>query len=169
LNDGEINKNQTEDTGSMKISDSDQILKNLYPEANSKAIPSTGKEFGAILKETVEKTSVAESESHQTTLLNPLSPTRLPAPEFQDRNITIERTEKMIDLLDQYCQMLADPKTTLKEIEPIIKELGLQKEKMTIVLDSLNDNEGLKDILNQTLVTASVEISKFYRGDYVAV
>ena len=35
-------------------------------------------------------------------------------------------------------------------------------------LDSLTDDGELKDILNQTLVTASLEISKFYRGDYIS-
>ena len=42
------------------------------------------------------------------------------------------------------------------------------KETLEPVLDSLPDDEKLKDIVNQTLVTASLEITKFYRGDYIA-
>ena len=42
-----------------------------------------------------------------------------------------------------------------------------EKERMATAMDSLQDGGGLKSILNQTLVTASLEITKFYRGDYV--
>jgi len=34
-------------------------------------------------------------------------------------------------------------------------------------LESLPDGDKLKDILNQALVTSTVEIIKFNRGDYV--
>jgi hypothetical protein len=35
------------------------------------------------------------------------------------------------------------------------------------VLGSLPEGDGLKDILNQALVTAEVEIIRFRRGDYL--
>ena len=151
----------------MKIYNNDQILKNLYPEANRKAMPPADKEFGTILKETVENTPKAKPGPLKTNFVNPLSGVQLIPSSSPDKKVTVERIEKMIDLLDQYRQMLADPLTSLKKIDPIIKELGQEKEKMAPVLDSLNDDEGLKNILNQTLVTASLEVTKFYRGDYI--
>jgi hypothetical protein len=42
------------------------------------------------------------------------------------------------------------------------------KDTLAPVLDSLPDDEKLKDIANETLVTASLEVTKFYRGDYIA-
>jgi hypothetical protein len=152
----------------MKIYNNDQILKNLYPETTDKTMPTSGKEFGAVLKETVEDTKKAEPATQQMKLLNPLSGVHLNPRLVQDKAITIERIEKMIDLLDQYRQMLADPKVSLRKMDPVVMEMAREKEKMATALDSLQDGEELKNILNQTLVTASLEISKFYRGDYIA-
>jgi hypothetical protein len=152
----------------MKIYSNDQILKNLYPETNNKTRPNAGKEFGAVLKETVENTKKAEPATQQMKLLNPLSGVHLTPRSVQDKTVTIERIEKMIDLLDQYRQMLADPKISLKNMDPVVMEMAREKEKMATALDSMQDGEELKNILNQTLVTATLEISKFYRGDYIA-
>ena len=80
----------------------------------------------------------------------------------------MDRVENLIDLLDHYRQMLSDPSNSLKKIDPIIKEIDQQKEKLAPALDSLPDGEELKDIVNQTLVIASLETTKFYRGDYIA-
>ena len=152
----------------MKIYSNDQIVKSLYPETNNKTMPTDGKEFGAVLKETVENTKKTESATQQMKFLNPLSGVHLTPRPIQDKAITIERIEKMIDLLDQYRQMLADPKVSLKNMDPVVMEMAGEKEKMATALDSMQDGEELKNILNPTLVTASLEITIFYRGDYIA-
>ena len=86
----------------------------------------------------------------------------------RDKQVALDRVENFIGLLDQYHQKLADPRINLKNIDPIIREINQEKENLTPVLDSLPDGEELKNIINQALVTATLEISKFYRGDYSA-
>ena len=153
----------------MKIDSNDQVLKNLYPETNNKVPPSGGKEFGAILKETVGNATRAESAAQHTKFINPLLGVhRIPSPA-QEKEMTVERIENMIDMLDQYRKMLADPQVSLKDMDPVVTEIAKEKEKMAVALDSMPDDEGLKDVLNRTLVTASLEINKFYRGDYIPV
>ena len=83
-----------------------------------------------------------------------------------DKKFALDRIEDFIGLLDQYHKKLSDPRVSLKNIDPIIREIDLAKENLTPVLDSLPEGEKLKNILNQALVTASLEVSKFYRGDY---
>jgi hypothetical protein len=85
-----------------------------------------------------------------------------------DKQFALDRIENLIGLLDQYRHKLADPGITLKNIDPIIKEIDQETENLAPVLDSLPEDEDLKNIVNQTLVTASLEVSKFYRGDYIA-
>ncbi|MEJ2164372.1 MAG: hypothetical protein P8X90_02505 [Desulfobacterales bacterium] len=152
----------------MKIDDYQQIFKNLYPEHKTNSEPATVGKFGDILKETIGNKKQEAAGTRSAAFVNPPAGIQ-PAPTFEmDRQITIERVESLIDLLDQYRQKLSDPRLTLKKIDPIIKEIDKQKENLAPVLDSLPDDEKLKDIVNQTLVTASLEITKFYRGDYVA-
>jgi len=43
-----------------------------------------------------------------------------------------------------------------------------EMENLAPVLDSLPADDKLSNILNETLVNVSLEISKFYRGDYIS-
>ena len=149
----------------MKIQDYDPI-KNLYPETKTNQHPADGKEFGAILKESVENANSEVAGHRQTNFINPLNGIQPTASSEMDKKFALDRIEDFIGLLDQYHKKLSDPRVSLKNIDPIIREIDLAKENLTPVLDSLPEGEKLKNILNQALVTASLEVSKFYRGDY---
>jgi hypothetical protein len=56
---------------------------------------------------------------------------------------------------------------TLRSIEPVMKMIDKEKEQLSSVLDSLTEEDGLKDIVNRTLITASLEVMKYNRGDYI--
>lgn len=152
----------------MKIDDNHQILKNLYPGNKSDPQPALGDKFGDILKETMGTGKQKVVGPRPTTFVNSLAGIQPTATFDSDRHVALDRVENLIDLLDQYRQKLSDPRITLKTIDPIIREIDQQKEKLAPLLDSLPDGEKLKDIVNKTLVTASLEITKFYRGDYIA-
>ena len=152
----------------MKIQNNDQILKNLYPETKSTRQPTADKEFGAILKESVENGKNEITGTRQTTFMHPLNGVQMSASSSFDKQFALERIENLIGLLDQYRHKLEDPGITLKNIDPIIQEIDQEKENLAPTLDSLPEDDELKKLLNQTLVTASLEVTKFYRGDYIA-
>ena len=152
----------------MKILNNEHALKTFQHESKAKAQPSAGKEFGAILRETAEKTTPAASAPLQSTFINPLPGLQPTSSSPTDHQFTANSIEDMINLLDGYREKLADPRTTLKQIDPVIRKMTQEMENLAPVLDSLPAGEGLRKILNQTLVTASLEISKFYRGDYIS-
>jgi hypothetical protein len=151
----------------MKIPNYDP-LKNLYPENKTNQQPAVGKEFGTILKETVENAKTEVTGQRPPTVINSLNGIQTPAFSVMDQQFAFDRIENFIGLLDQYHQKLSDPRINLKNIDPIIRKIDQEKENLTPVLDSLPEGEELKNILNRALVTASLEISKFYRGDYIA-
>ena len=152
----------------MKIDNPEPIVKNLCPEQKTAPRPPAGQEFGTILKESVENVKKENPGPRQTAFINPLSGVQMKTPSQSDRQFALERVENLIGLLDQYQRKLADPGITLKNIDPIIMKIDQETENLTPVLDSLPEDEGLKNIINQALVTASLEVSKFYRGDYIA-
>ena len=152
----------------MKIDSPDPIVKNLCPDTKTAARPPAGQEFGTILKESVENVKKEDLRPRQTAFINPLSGMQMKTPSESDRQFALERVENLIGLLDEYQRKLADPGITLKNIDPIIMKIDQETENLTPVLDSLPEDEGLKNIINQALVTASLEVSKFYRGDYLA-
>jgi len=154
----------------MKVTGNNEILPSVLPDKQSKSTQSPAESFDAILKEKIE-TSPKPASSPTTAFLNPIPPIQnlsishpLSPP---DREITSGRVENLFDLLDDYRQKLADPQVTLKEIDALIGRISGEKENLTATLSSMEKGEQLQDILNQTLVTASLEVMKFRRGDYL--
>ena len=152
----------------MKIQNNQQVLKTLQYESKTKAQPPAGKEFGTILKETLKNSTTAGLAPLQTTFINPLPGLQPASSSLSNHQFSVSSIEDMINLLDRYREKLADPRITMKQIDPDIREMTREIENLAPVLDSLPADEGLRNILNQTLVTVSLEISKFYRGDYIS-
>jgi hypothetical protein len=151
----------------MKIDNNDPIMKSLYPQETAKSRPGEEKEFGRILKETVENTQKPGAGPRQTAFINPLASVWRTAQGSPDPEFAIDRIENMINLLDQYRHKLADPQMNLKQIDPIINEIARENDGLASLADSLPAAAELKNILDRTMVTASLEITKFYRGDYL--
>ena len=152
----------------MKILNNEHVSKIFQYESNSKAQPPADKEFGAILKETVKNTTTAVLAPLQSTYINPLAGLQPVSSSSSAHRFTANSVEDMINLLDRYREKLADARATMKQIDPVIREMTREMETLTPVLDSLSADDGLNTILNETLVTVSLEISKFYRGDYIS-
>jgi hypothetical protein len=152
----------------MKILNNEQVLKNLPRESSSNAQPPSGRKFDAILKDTVNSAATKSSAPLQTTVVNPmpgLQPITL-APS--DHLYAADSIEDIINLLDRYREKLADPRVTMKQLDPDIKEMTRGMENLAHMLESHPDDRGLRNILNRTMVAISLEISKFYRGDYIS-
>ena len=152
----------------MKILNNEQVLKTFQHESRAKAQPPAGKEFDAILKETVKNSTTAGLAPSQTTFINPLPALQPASSSLSDHQLAANSIEDMLNLLDGYREKLANPRITMKQIDPVIREMTREIENLAPVLDLLPADEGLRNILNQTLVTVSLEISKFYRGDYIS-
>lgn len=151
----------------MKINANHQILKHFNPDTQTRTQSSRDESFGNILKEHVDASTKEVAGTQQIAFINPLNGVKMNISTRFDPHDAVDRTENLIDLLDQYRRKLADPSANLKQIDPIIREIGQEAEILTPVLETLSEKEGLKRILNETLVTASTEVTKFYRGDYI--
>ena len=151
----------------MKIYGDNGILKESAlqkPQQNEKT-PDVN--FKNILKESVENSTENPSKIQPSTLIDPVSAIRFNPLSTQDKNITVERIDNLLNLLDNYRQQLSDPHVTLRTLEPVINSIAKEKDQLSGLLDSLPNKDGLKHILNQTLITASLEVIKFNRGDYI--
>ena len=152
----------------MKILNTEQVLKSFQRESKNNVQPLARKKFDAILKDTMKNTETASTDTLQTTFINP-TPVLHPAPIVpSDQIYAADSIEDMINILDGYREKLADPRITMKQLDPDIKEMTRGMENLAHVLESHPVDEGLRNILNQTMVTISLEIGKFYRGDYIS-
>jgi hypothetical protein len=163
-----LKQGKIEENSAMKIDNHDQIVKTLKPEETTRSQPAGDREFGKILNETIEETPRSDAGHRQTVFVNPFTGVRLSPQESPDPNFTIGRIESMIDLLESYRQELADPQVNLKQMDAIIQNISRENDSLASLADSMPDDE-IKHILNHTMVTASLEVTKFYRGDYLPV
>ncbi len=152
----------------MKISGNNPIFHGLQNQSSIKSAQPAGQEFGRILQQTLDNSQVPQPTTMGAIFVNPLAGIQTVNASMPNRQSVVSGTEDMINLLDRYREQLADPRVPLKEIDPVIQEISREMENLTPVLESLPDGDGLKTILNRALVTASMEISKFYRGDYIS-
>jgi hypothetical protein len=79
----------------------------------------------------------------------------------------IERVSAVLGLLERYQEQLADNRSTLREMMPVVEALegGLQGLGQLRTQPSLSPD--LARIADEVAVTAQVELVKFHRGDYV--
>ena len=80
----------------------------------------------------------------------------------------LKRSERVLDLLDEYASGLNDTNKTLKDIEPLVASI---KEEADCIerenRDKLQHDKELERFIKELSVTANVAIFKFHRGDYI--
>jgi hypothetical protein len=152
----------------MKISSNNEVISNISPDKRRPDGQAANADFKNILKESVAKSAPQATQPQSTSLLNALSAIRFNAESPHDKASAIRRVDSFIGLLDDYRRQLADPAVSLRSIEPVIKTIVKEKEQLSTLMDSLPDGDGLKDIVNRTLITASLEVIKYTRGDYIS-
>ena len=153
----------------MKIDPNPEILRMQHPEKTSGADKPVGKdEFSAMLEEAINnEPSSAVKGSKKPPIISSVAQFQFNTPFTVQNDPFVERTEKFLDILEEYRNKLLDPRATLRDIHPLIKRMETEKENLTPVLHSLPTGDGLKEILNDALITSSLEVIKFKRGDYL--
>ena len=148
----------------MKINGFDQGFTRVHADQSARpAVPGSGG-FGDILK---EKLAPARGAADSGIGMGLVAPTQLQSVAEVPANRLDGRVERYLDLLDDYRRQLADPRVSLKGLDAMVREMEAGKDTLAPALGSLPEGDGIKDILNRTLVTASLEIIKFRRGDYL--
>ena len=154
----------------MKINDLHHI-QSKQPGLKSRSDTTDSKtDFNTILKDTVAKTDGTGSAAKTQAVVHPfatvpINPVSLPTTE--QTAPLVDRIDRLVDLLDEYRQKLGDPGTTLKSIQPLMDDIAATKDRLVPEISGLEDENPLKEVLNRSLVTATTEIMRFNRGDYV--
>jgi hypothetical protein len=151
----------------MKITRNEEILRSILPNRAEKGDKQVGTPFKTFLQESMGQGDVSNSvlqEPAQPPEFSPISISRGFTPVMCE---PLERTEGFLGLIETYRDKLADPRIPLRDIQAIVREMELEVSALAPVLESIPDDDALKDILRQALTASTVEVVKFNRGDYV--
>ncbi len=132
--------------------------------------PKTGNKdaFTSALNRALDKTQPSEIQKDQPQGLGEITSVRtIQIPTQSD--LVSGSTEKLLELLDTLSAQLQDPGVSLKHMAPVLETIHNRADQLVKETRSLgSDHAGLRDIANQTAVTAQTEYIKFQRGDYLS-
>jgi hypothetical protein len=150
----------------MKIDPVERSLPLSRPVADkAKSSQSLGG-FDSVLQNTLEKSSASNRKpgSLITSIRGPLAPT---AVQTNSKIHADTAAENLLDKLEDYQQMLADPANTLKMIQPAVDQMEKQAAGTRELISTMPEGHPLKAIIQDTIANISQEIEKFNSGRYV--
>jgi len=78
----------------------------------------------------------------------------------------VQAIERFIDSLEAYQKRLEDPQNNLRDLEPDLERIEREHGNLSHWADKTYGDNPLKSILNEGLVTATLEINRFRSGEY---
>jgi hypothetical protein len=148
----------------MKIDNSDKS-----PQLNLKPAEKTGSknnqaEFAEVLQKTVQtKGSDSVTQPSISPPIRPVEFTDQPERTFK----AALKTDKILDTLETYQQLLAKPSANLRMIQPVVEQLGQEADRMAASMNHLPQGHALREIMKETLIQVNQEIERFNQGEYI--
>ena len=126
-----------------------------------------GQDFREALDKALEngKKETAPIRQKSANTLGEIQPSTLNQIENTTEGI-FNKTNFLIDKLENYSKELENPDKSLKDIEPLIASIKNDAEQLILKATDSND-EKLNKIATETAIKANTEYIKFNRGDYI--
>ena len=120
------------------------------------------KVFDNLLQNQTKDVAAPSSSTHA---INP-TPLTVNAIETLPVKTDLQAMERFVDSLEAYQQGLADPTCSLRDLAPVLGRLEKAQRHLSAISEKTPADSPLKDIINEGLVTATLEISRFRSGIY---
>ncbi|MFW6147557.1 MAG: hypothetical protein ACOC6B_04105 [Thermodesulfobacteriota bacterium] len=79
----------------------------------------------------------------------------------------VEKSEKLLSLLETYAKGLADPRVPLSDIEPLAERIKEEAGSLEAeASEKASHDRKLENLIKEVSVTANVAALKFHRGDF---
>ncbi len=144
-----------------------EILNTVDSKKTSKSVNTTGQNFDDILQNQINSNSAPVSQTSSLPPMQSTSKNDFSLINNFDKNRNVEYVEQFLDTLETYQKQLSNPSVSLQDLNTLVSQMEENITNVTPILDSLPDGNALKDLINRAVVTSTVEIIKFNRGDYL--
>ena len=139
------------------------------------AAPQTGKvqskpgksSFDAVFKQHLDADNVQPSAPHSSSLASGIHPAQFALESQSSGKTVIDQIHMLVDTMAAYREKLAERGVGLKEVAPLVKEMESQNEALSKISGATGGQDGkLQDMIDQSLMLSTLEISKFRSGYY---
>ncbi len=144
-----------------------EIFKSPEQQKSGISRKTAGNEFQGILQQATDTASKPLERGMTSPPVQNLSTIQFDQIPTINKAQNIERVGQFLGVLENYHHKLGDPDSTLKEFYPLVADMESETARILPLLDSISDGDELKNILNRAVITATVEVIKFNRGDYL--
>ena len=121
-------------------------------------------EFSQVLQKT-EQTIDRNRVTHPS-LSAPIRPVAFAAPP-ETAFKAARQTGEILDTLEAYQQLLAKPSTSLRNMQPVVEQLGQEADRMAASMNHLPQGHALREIMKETLNQVHQELERFNQGMYI--
>ncbi|MEJ5329288.1 MAG: hypothetical protein WHT07_03965 [Desulfobaccales bacterium] len=142
----------------MKIDDLVQLVTSLPAQPSSRR---PEEDFAPYLGAAVQSRAPAAETPGPVPISGPAAVTPL------DPDSPLPALEAGLRRLEAFARGLADPGTTLRDLEPLAQELWQDSHRLTLLARSVPPTSPLRAVTEETAALAYVESLKFQRGDYL--
>ena len=149
----------------MKVDATPEIAGTDYTVRKNNGPEPGGTEFSDILKANLDSASGIGETSSQSYPVQGISRSQFDLCGGLEAN-PLDQLENYLNMLAEYQEKLGNPDVSLKELAPLVEEVTQENERLSATLDTISEDDSLKEILNETMVLGSLETIKFNRGDY---
>ena len=122
--------------------------------------------FDAVLQNKLKETGSSEvcTGSSTSCMTGPRAVMGVhPGPEISAR----AQAQVLLDKLEDYQKMLADPALSLRQIQPAVEQMEKQAGETRPLISGMPDGHPLKTILQDAIANIDQEITRFSSGYYI--
>ena len=150
----------------MKIDPTDRIAPLSHQAVDKLKKNQSAGGFDSILQDSIQRSGPSKGCMGQSiqSMMGALPPAGV---QPRPRSTQYAMAQGLLDRLDGYRKMLADPEATLKMIQPAVDQMGQQAARTETLLNNMPEGHPLKMILQETVLNIHQEIERFNSGCYV--
>jgi len=148
----------------MKITPVNNINE-ILPKDIQKLEKSADSIFENILSNKIEDLKIAKPGIEESLPVNK-TVNLLIIPPVEEKE-AISRLEKFLDIMEEYSEKLNNPNFTPKDISPLISKIESEQRDLSVIAESFDGNNELKELLDTAIIKSTTEVIKFNRGDYL--
>lgn len=136
----------------------------------SPAGKTSGSSFDKLLKEAARADKAGGAGAHAAAQGAPISPAPYIGPIRPDPAIqgaVVDLSHRFLALAEKFQTQLANPKATLRDIAPLVKDLEAHRDRLAEHISNLPAEDPGRGLLEEMASVISAESVKFHRGDYI--
>ncbi len=144
----------------------ERINQNQVQQVEQTRVRETGfnKQFDECLNQALDESQNVKPAQAE---IRPLAVTNLQEVILSKAPQDLAPVEKALDLMDRLTAALDNPRTAPESFKPLIRNLDRHAQTLMDGAESLPEGDKARSLMEQTAVTAMVQVSKFKRGDFL--